>query len=193
LWLFNALNADLIIVDSITNDTLINCQIVDEHLNFVWSYIDMFNSTLVPFIIMVFCSAIIIHRTLTNRKKVQAKTSKKAEKKKKAKDLKFSITIIALNVIFLVFNLPLVVANFLDIAISNGLFVLYDVICQFYFVQFFSNIFVYMLFFGNFSKELMLLIGIKKKQNKPQSAIKNQYNCEKKKDTSITQINKSAR
>lgn len=69
-------------------------------------YIDLVNTTIVPFFIMILSTLITLREVFRSRKKSSLNTCTKT------RDIKFAITSISLNVLFLTFNLPTTLYNF---------------------------------------------------------------------------------
>ena len=104
-----------------------------------------------PFIIMTISSIAIIKQIYDVRKKSVVQPS--FFKKRLRKDVKFSSTILLLNLIFLAFNLPFNVAYFI-FNIEN---IIYKVTYALVTLQFNINIFVYLAIYKEFRLKLMNL------------------------------------
>jgi hypothetical protein len=128
-----------------------NCNIVNLEAHFILNLADLLNGFVVPFMIMSYSSAFIIFSIYLLRKK----SAKEKNFKKLFCDLQISITIIFLNLAFVSFNIPVIVYNYVPLANqSNEDVMLINIL--FYF-QYIFDIFVYLLFYPQFRKELFKL------------------------------------
>lgn len=127
------------IYDNETNSTIYICKQNDNGLVYK---MDFFNSTVVPFILMIFstCGTLI----------VLFKSRKKSQKKINKKDVRFSVTAIFLDITFLVLNLPIVLYLLLSVYIEIEEKIsdfLYVVTSLFYYMNF--GIMFYVNFYVN--------------------------------------------
>lgn len=95
-----------IITNSTTNTSIIEftCQDLSE-AKLVYK-MDLFNSAIVPFVLMTLISTSIIVIVVRSRLKINSLSSLSSSSRISTKDKKFAITTIILNLAFLVFNLP---------------------------------------------------------------------------------------
>lgn len=112
------------------------------------------NSTLIPFLLMFICSVALIHYIFKMRKRVKYQSSK--ESKSHVKDIQFSVTILLMNVNFLVFNLPICVLNFISVAP----FLLESRFDYFFYSQYFFNFYIYLFFNKLFAREFWSFLGV---------------------------------
>ena len=70
-------------------------------------WLDLFNSTILPFLIMAISTSITVTKLFKSRSKTTAEA--KPNTKLKQRDTKFAITSVALNLFFFIFNLPVCV------------------------------------------------------------------------------------
>jgi hypothetical protein len=96
--------------DPITNETLIGYVCVNNAAQLL-SWLDLFNSTLEPFAFMIGFSAALIYSIRRSRKRIYKNSSMNKEQ---SKDRKFAVTSLTLNILFLVFNVPIVIFNMLQ-------------------------------------------------------------------------------
>jgi hypothetical protein len=160
---FYTLHLDLVYYNLSTNGNVIFCMIADEDEFFIWNYTAIISSTIIPFILMIICSILIITRIMVSRSKLRANNPTANEAKKRTRDIKFSITIISLNVIFLVFNMSLLLANLPQI-LPYDMVITFKLIQELFFIQFTCNLFIYILVFENFWQELLLMLRLKRIQ-----------------------------
>ena len=88
------------IIEDNSNQTEIWCFVITEHYNMIFDWIDLFYSTVIPFIFMLISTIITLTFIFKSRKKVTIS-------KNLIKDIKFAITSIFLNLLFLILNFPL--------------------------------------------------------------------------------------
>ena len=94
-----------------TNSTEIVYECVDLEEETIVFWLDLFNSTLLPFLMMAISTSITVSRIFKSRSKANAenKHSNAKSYKLKQRDIKFAVTSVVLNVLFFVFNLPVCV------------------------------------------------------------------------------------
>ena len=111
-YVFVLFYIDIIQVDSIGNMTL-KCSFNDSYVEHVIEYIDLIVSLMIPFVLMIFCTILLIYRIAHSRAKLKATicTAHSGHK-----DLKFSFTCLLLNVFYLVLCFPF---HFIEILFPN--------------------------------------------------------------------------
>lgn len=144
------INFDLVVqnmTDPITNETIASPQCIN-YAQLTLGWMDLFNSTIMPFFFMIIFTLLLIYYIRKTRSRVSG--SLRVDKEKN-KDRKFTITALTLNVIFLTFNLPLVIFNIMssynltfDPDVANSMFfVVFTIFNSFFgidfYAQFFSN------------------------------------------------------
>lgn len=118
--------------DNATNTTIsgINCDVSDDILLY---WLDLVNSSLLPFFSMMLTSFITIVFILKSRKKFSSIAIKS---RKLVRDRKFAITSISLNVLFLILNMPSpvygVFVNYVKIDALLNNFLGYFSLCCYY-------------------------------------------------------------
>jgi hypothetical protein len=155
VWNFVVYSGRLFIVNPEKNDLWINestvCTHIDTFAGFKW--LDLVNATIVPFLLMLSSSMLIIHAIYSARKKIHIH---KNERKLK-RDAQYSTLLVALNVIFLAFNLPFHLYGMIGSDES-----ILKIVDFFYSIQFTTNIFVYLLLNSKFRREFLNFIKRKK-------------------------------
>ena len=130
------------------------CDIFEEEAAYVSSWIDLVNSTITPFLIMITCSSMIIHSIFIARKKFYLNLNKsKAALSKLKKDIRFSITIVTLDMLFFICNLPICVYYFFNFE-NDFVFCSLDML---FYLQFITNFFIYFCLNPEFQRELFLV------------------------------------
>ena len=125
--------------------------------------LDMANSVVLPFILMLLCSIAIVHSIYLTGNTMMVKYLTK-DISKLRRDIRFSVIIILLNTAFLVFNLPIAVLNFTPyINYDDIVFMIINII---FYMQYILNILVYMVLNAEFRSELLVILRIKEKKTK---------------------------
>ena len=116
---------------------------------------DLINASLVPFVFMFIASIVLIYSIIKSRLRILNLTLEQ-DKKKLKKDIKFAVTILVLNISFLIFCFPICLANYFYVYLIDDLF--YDFfICLFY-LEFCTNFYILVLFNSMFRKEFIALL-----------------------------------
>lgn len=163
LILFNiGFNSPLLIMSKLSkNGTNATSECVQgEDLQFFW-WLDIFNSTLIPFIFMTIPTIATIHVLFNSKRKFSKITTK---------DYKFAITSISLNVLFFLLNLPITLVFLVESYIqidedtSNFIYVITDLT---YHVNYGSMFYLNCLVNSVFRDEFFSMISLQK--SKPSS------------------------
>lgn len=120
----------------------------------------LIEASLVPFIIMVWCSVVIIRIIGSSRRK--SIIGKQAVKKRRSRDFKFALTSLTFNVLFIVLKVPLVLYY---IVYSTGHDLgeeIYQIATLMFFLNAAISFLVYMVSNSLFRKELYLLMHIQR-------------------------------
>ena len=146
-----------LIVNNLTNDAM--CGIADPAVVRTFNMLNFVLTTLLPWLIMSASSCLIIQSIYSTRKRVMVNKAV-CELKRLKKDVQFSVIIIAMNVLFFVFNAPIFVYNLLlGAVLGNGndlLKLLFNVL---YYGQYIFNILVYIFLNKLFKKELASILN----------------------------------
>ena len=137
-----------------TNNQIV-CSITSTYAGafLVFKWIDLVVSVLVPFILMFFCSIVLIRSIYLSRKRVLVTNHSLPEKKRLQRDIRFSITTVLLNVIFIAFNLPI---NIYLIQGSSDLFY-FSIVDSLYYSSYVVNFCVYFTVNSIFREEFLLM------------------------------------
>ena len=134
------------------------CSIPNSDAEFILPLIDLINSLLLPFSIMMFCTLLIIKSIYMTRQKLLQHQSEKDARKLK-KDMRFSLIIIFINILFFIFNFPMCMFNFFNNQTDSD--VLYSLMNDFFNCQYLINIFIYSCFNLQFRRGLLRLLQLK--------------------------------
>lgn len=100
------------ITDPITNQTILQVDCInDAQQTLVW--MDLFNSTILPFAAMIMFTFLLIFFIKRSRNRIR--TNSLLVDRQKTKDRKFTVTALTLNIVFLVLNVPILINNFFGI------------------------------------------------------------------------------
>ena len=137
-----------------------NCEIADENADETTAYMDFINATSLPFVLMLFLSILIIVSLKHSKSKVLNYSY--SVTRRKQKDIKFAVTILALNFGFLVFNSPLSIGYLLEsrLMIKLGYFFLLLFCSIDFFIYFATNSLMREEFF-NLSYSLLFKLNLK--------------------------------
>ena len=116
--------------------------------------IDLINSALLPFLIMFFMSISLI--TFVHRSRSRSRSNNSSSSSKR--DIKFAITVVSLNIMFFVLNLPICISNlpFLSLGSSFG-----DISAAFYYASYSLGFYVQFLVNSDFRHEFLRMVKIK--------------------------------
>lgn len=145
-------------------DTRYCCDFVDYNSQNILSLMDAFNSSLVPFFLMLLSSVLIISSIFRSRFRLKhAQTAQKEQQKQNRKrlkrDVQFAITSIYMNVLFIAFNLPVCVTLFYNDNITS---LIYLIMVDTYYSSYVINFFIYLAFNSLFREEFLVMIKIRK-------------------------------
>ena len=123
------------------------------------SYMDLFFSTVIPAFLMLFATAMIIFSIFKSTNRL-AKHGVSKVKRRIRKDIKFSITSIFLNVVFIILNLPLCVI-YLDEDNFDKNSVSYVVSLYLFYTTYAINFYLFLVVNSSFRNEFLKLIHLK--------------------------------
>jgi hypothetical protein len=144
------------------NETYYYCDFEDNIQYTIMTSLDLINSALLPFFIMTASSCALIHTILRVRLRILDMRSKR-DKKKLRRDIRFGVSSIALNIFFVILNLPLCVTNIFFPLIDDFTYNIFIII--FYAIYCINS---YILFFFNsiFRNEFLVMLKLRKEVSK---------------------------
>ena len=131
----------------------------------VFPWLDSVNSVMLPFLVMLACSVAIIHSIYTTRKTLMS-CCVAVDIKKLRRDIRFSVIIVSLSFMFLVFNLPMCLYCLLYPTDPLGFQYAYLPFQIVYYMQYIFNIFVYVILNSKFRTELCLIFRLTSRTDK---------------------------
>ncbi len=156
----NSTNATFNISSNLTRTNLVvvACDEKQEFYKDLTAFMDLVNSTLIPFIFMLVCSLVLIKFVFTARRKIK-KRNTSTEQKRLLKDIQFSLTIMLLNADFMVFNLPVCVIQIIQSEMSFY-------VEMFFYAQFANNFIILLCCNKMFRDEFLTLLGLRKNKDR---------------------------
>ena len=165
--------------NSSENSTELVYECVDTDELRIVGWMDLFNSTLLPFCFMILFTGVTITRIFKSRVRIFANTN---TARIKQKDIKFAITTITLCVSFFLLNLPLCVHNLFasEIVFDDVDANLFNTISIFFFYSNFAVVFyVNLLTNSIFRKEFFIFFRLRKESSVAMSASNlNKHACD---------------
>ena len=143
-----------------SSDLVYECVDTDEKRIVGW--MDLFNSTLLPFFFMIVFTSVTISTIFKSRMRIFANTN---TARIKQKDIKFAITTVTLSVSFFLLNLPLCLYNLFtnEIEFNDADSSLFSTISIFFFYSNFAVVFYVNLITNSiFRKEFLVFVRLRK-------------------------------
>jgi hypothetical protein len=122
-----------------SNETT-TCYFTSYHTQKVNGYKDMINCVLGPFFLMMCFSSLLIAAIFRSRKRVHLNDAER-EKKRLKQDIKFSITSLSMNLLFVIMNMPLAIDLFLQ---YNDHFDVYTMLNYIYYASYSCRFYVFL-------------------------------------------------
>jgi hypothetical protein len=136
------------------------CHIFDTSLEMTYVTLDLINSSLVPFLLMITFTLIMLFKIFKTRNSTSTLSSQKKNQIKK-RDRNFAIVSITLNLVFLIFSFPVVIFRILPgINSLRFQFIVIIITQHLSHANFGSMFFINFLVNKLFKKELLSLFGI---------------------------------
>ena len=166
VYLFIVFYADVMTIpteEEASNSTgveILTCDIENHKVKLASAYVDLVNRVLLPFLLMVMLTILLIRKIHLSRKKFALKNKLLTKQRTLNRDLKFSIYMTSMNLVYLSFNLPF--AIYLTVLGESSLiYLLLEYVNFFYYsIDFFiilaTNSFVRKEFFGIFCKKVFI-------------------------------------
>jgi hypothetical protein len=152
------------------------CLLFEKNLERTYRILDLVNSTIIPFTLMITFTIITIVKINKSRKNTSSHSSlSKQAIKVKRRDINFALVCVALNLVYLIFYTPAVtfqlleVQNFAFLAIST-------IIGQHFFYFYFGSMFFINIFVNKiFKREIYIMLNCRaQSNNKLQNSINTQ-------------------
>lgn len=140
------------------------CDFVDAKSQFILSWMDFVNLVAVPFLCMITLTILLIYVIFGSRKRVISNYSN-SENRTFQRDVKFAVTSIGLNLIYIILQLPLALVNF-NTSFNDYTFLL----CVYvFFASYGANFYIVLLTNYLVREEFLLLFRFKRlvKLNQP--------------------------
>ena len=138
-------------LNNISNKT--QCDFIDLKYTYLYGNIDLVNSTILPFLLMIIFSSLLIYSIFKSRLRMLT-LSNRNDKIKLRKDIQLAVSLVFFNVFYLVLNLPHCIYHL----VLNSIYEWHDFV--FYLSWFSYCLEFYILFLINsvFRKEFLLFL-----------------------------------
>lgn len=144
--------------DNSTGNESFICSVQYDFVALQW--MDLFNSTIVPFMLMIVLSIALIHTVRASRARVHTTTGLGSQSKR---DKRFAISAISLNLIFFILNMPIVIYDMVALE-SGSQFFDYLTNCLFY-LYYASSFYVQLTVNSEFKREFLKLLNLRQMGN----------------------------
>jgi hypothetical protein len=109
--------------DVITEENTTVCNFINDEWHNIIMYMDVLNCVLVPFLLMFCFSSLLIGSIFKARRRVNLSSSER-ENRRLRQDIKFAITLLLMNLLFILLQLPVEITSFLPNYILNDIYLL---------------------------------------------------------------------
>ena len=136
-------------IDNLTYSSC-NAKALYKEAVYVFNWLDLLISTVVPFVIMFFCSIVLICSIWRTRKRVYLNQSPQAKRRLK-RDMRFSVNTVLLDFMFIALNLPISV----HILIDGDLGFVFSITDDLYYLSYTVNFLIFFAVNSLFRHELL--------------------------------------
>jgi hypothetical protein len=146
------------------------CYFVSETRKIQFAYMDLINSTLIPATIMLLSTILIIKSIFESSSRIFKSTNnnvnavRNQSKRRMHKDIKFSVTSIFLNIIFITLNLPYCII-FLDEDFTDSHSIKYLVGSFLFYIVYCINFYLFLIVNSTFRAEFFEIFSFRKNNN----------------------------
>jgi hypothetical protein len=159
-------------------ESIMICSLKDEHYDAILLGMDFLNRVFIPFILMTLSSILLVSTIFKSRLRTSHSKKDFARLKRQfTRDIRLAVTSLLLNFVFIFFNFPIVIADFIEIDhrfYDLALYAFYSYYAMNFFIIFSSNKII--------RNETLKYLNLKKKNinqtnfNREMLSIKNQNN-----------------
>jgi hypothetical protein len=136
---------------NIENSTI--CFFTNEENHIIIPIMDLVNCVLAPFLLMMTFSSLLIGAIFKSRRIIHLNDSEKKKKRLK-RDIKFSISSLSMNLLFVILNMPIEIEIFFSYYDNNDLYVIFNYL---YFFSYAVNFYIILFTNSQFRKEFFSL------------------------------------
>ena len=140
------------------NETQMICSFVNDELGRLSALMDSIHRVILPFAIMVICSSLLIFTIFESRRRISGSVNRE---RRLNRDIRFSISSLSMNLLFVVLNLPLSIMNLVS---GQSLTSIYLTVYLFY-LSYGINFYVILLTNSIFRDEFLALFKNRKNRN----------------------------
>lgn len=130
------------------------CTFIDVFSLQLYSYMDLVNRAMVPFLLMIISSIMLTYSLFSSRKKIAS-----ADTKRLRKDLKFTTSSIFLNLVYIFLQMPVSVTIFMPNYWESTLYVFS---LYLFYASYSVNFYIMLIFNSIFRQQFLILIGLRK-------------------------------
>ena len=136
---------------NVENSTI--CFFTNEENHIIIPLMDLVNCVLAPFLLMITFSSLLIAAIFNSRRIIHLNDSEKRIKRLK-RDIKFSISSLSMNLLFVILNMPIEIEIFFSYYDNNDLYVIFNYL---YFFSYAVNFYIILFTNSQFRKEFFSL------------------------------------
>lgn len=133
----------------------IMCSFKDATIDIILSYMDLVNRVILPFVLMIICSCLLTYSIFKSRQKVIVNYASNDNHTFK-KDLKLSVTSVLLNLIYVLFCLPISINDFANFSEFNFTLTLYI-----FYMTYAVNFYIVLMFNSLVRREFLILFRLR--------------------------------
>ncbi len=123
----------------------------------VFEWLDLAIASILPFAVMILCTLFLTLSIQQSRSRIITPRCSTAARRRINKDIKFAVTLVLLDVTFIVTNLPIQVFFLAVSAWTSEEFSWFYLLDSLYYLGFVTNFFIYMLVNSGFRKEFLVM------------------------------------
>ncbi len=155
---------DLFMPTNKTNHSIATCAISDSYKSTfkVFEWLELVFGSIIPFSIMLLCSIFLIISIGQSRRRIRMPRCSKKARRRISRDIKFAITLITVNFLFIYTNLPIQIFFIVtkEDLWSDAEWTWFYILDSLYYSGFIANFYVYLLVNTEFRKQFFCMTGI---------------------------------
>lgn len=137
------------------------CDFTSSNSQLILSNMDLVNRVVIPFFLMTLFTIILIDFIFQSRKRIIKNYSSK-QNKTFQKDIKFAVTSIVLNIVYVLFNLPVSIVIFVP---NYYLYITYHLFLFLFYSSYAVNFYIILLTNSLVRNEFLIMLGLRNKIN----------------------------
>ena len=148
-------------VDVISYENVSYCTSISYESQLIFVNMDLVNYIIIPFSLMIIFSILLIVTIFKARMRVRLYDATRESKRLK-QDIRFAMSLLSMNLLFLLLNLPIVIYSFISYPDNSDLFLIIAYICN---LSYGSNFYLILLTNTLFRAEFFSLFNKKNARN----------------------------